>query len=151
MKVRSGFVSNSSSTSFILSYDPKSILKSTYELIDYISSNEVTDPILVIGKEISSGYDMFYLTPEMISWLIENKSKICLAYDGFIGLIDPVVVGSDDVDFMGEATINSIQGHLYQFEAVTLKKGIPAGNEILTIDRDDHSCKAPKEIGWYYL
>ena len=151
MQIRSGFVSNSSSSSFIITYDPKNILKDTYELIDYISNHDVTVPILVIGKEFSSGNDLFYLTPEMISWFIENKSKICLAYDGFIGLIDPTTASSEEDDFMEPAAINSIRGHLYQFEAITLKKGIPAGHEIMTIERDNHSCKVPKEIEQYYL
>lgn len=61
MKVRNGFVSNSSSSSFILSYDGTQVLKGPKAIVEYITANPDAD-VLIRGRELSDGDDVFELS-----------------------------------------------------------------------------------------
>lgn len=61
MKIRSGFVSNSSSSSFILAYDKTKVLNGPEAIVEHITKNPDAD-ILIRGKELSDGDDIFELS-----------------------------------------------------------------------------------------
>lgn len=87
MKIRNGFVSNSSSSSFILIYDKTCVIDDLNEMISYIKNHPNTYPIFY-GDEINEGQDAFILTPEQESlirkfpdrFINQNKSKNITLY-----------------------------------------------------------------------
>lgn len=63
MKTRNGFVSNSSSSSFILVYNKSNVIKDLNEIVNYVKSNPDTLPIFC-GIDLGDGQDIFTLTSE---------------------------------------------------------------------------------------
>ena len=64
MKSRTGFVSNSSSTSYLISYKEEGFLKNAQEILEYIQKNKRCQ-LYILGKELSEGRDFFYLSNDM--------------------------------------------------------------------------------------
>ena len=60
--IRAGFISNSSSSSFILKYDEANKMNTSQEVLDNLDKFE---EIYIVGRELSSGWDVFELTYEM--------------------------------------------------------------------------------------
>lgn len=79
MKIRSGFVSNSSSSSFILAYDKTKVLNGPEAIVEYITRNPDAD-ILIRGKELSDGDDIFELSISQRR-LIRKFSKRFIQYN----------------------------------------------------------------------
>jgi len=66
MKIRSGFVSNSSSSSFILSYNKNKVLTDPKDIVEYIKNFPDGD-IILNGGECNEGDDIFRLDDELKS------------------------------------------------------------------------------------
>lgn len=64
MKIRNGFVSNSSSSSFILVYQKSSVVEGAEEIIKYVTENPNMWP-LFRGRSLNEGDDYFELNPSM--------------------------------------------------------------------------------------
>lgn len=88
MKVRAGFVSNSSSSSFMIALkDKPHILNDIYEIISYIKDNPDKD-ILILGLELSEGIDAFIPDKEMKDFILENQDSFIDSYENWAGFID---------------------------------------------------------------
>lgn len=88
MKVRAGFVSNSSSSSFMMTFEDKShALNDIYEIISYIKDNPDKD-ILILGTELSEGIDAFIPDKEMKDFILENQDRFIDSYENWAGFID---------------------------------------------------------------
>lgn len=77
MKIRNGFVSNSSSSSFILAYDKNSRTNDPKKIVDILRKDPNVD-ILIKGWDLNEGYDFF--NPDE-----EQASLIRRFADRFIG------------------------------------------------------------------
>ena len=62
MKVRYGFVSNSSSASYIIYYKPGALIQGAKNIREYIEQNP-GDSLTLLGAELSEGHDYTELTP----------------------------------------------------------------------------------------
>lgn len=88
MKTRAGFVSNSSSSSFMMTLEDKShVLRDIYEIISYIKDNPDKD-ILILGPELSEGIDAFIPDKEMKNFILENQDRFIDNYENWVGFID---------------------------------------------------------------
>lgn len=63
MKSRTGFVSNSSSCSYIIRYKEGGLLMGAQEILSYIQSRKSCH-LYILGKLVNEGRDYFYLTPK---------------------------------------------------------------------------------------
>lgn len=64
MKLRTGFVSNSSSCSYIIAYNDEGYLKNAEEILEFIKNNKRAD-LYILGKELSEGNDFFFLDKKL--------------------------------------------------------------------------------------
>lgn len=64
MKIRSGFVSNSSSSSFILTYDKTKVLDSASKIVEYLKNTKDNSKLYFRGRELNEGEDIFELEDE---------------------------------------------------------------------------------------
>lgn len=85
MKVRTGFVSNSSSSSFLLLVKDAraNVMDWTPDIISYMEKNP-DDDVLVIGKSLSDGYDIFVPNKKMREFLIKNKNLLFSSLSGIV-------------------------------------------------------------------
>ena len=60
MKSRTGFVSNSSSCSYIIYYNDGGYLKNAEEILEYIKNNKNCS-LYILGKSLAEGRDYFFL------------------------------------------------------------------------------------------
>ena len=93
MKIRCGFVSNSSSSSFILAYDKNKITHDPKEVLDFIKENP-SESVVIRGLDLNEGEDIFELTEE-------QKELIRKFPNQFIETCDTTVEKTDwdNVDF----------------------------------------------------
>ena len=74
MKFRNGFVSNSSSSSFILKSDGVTLDKKG--TVEWLKNPENRNKeILVIGEEMGDGDDIFYLSDSMEEFILEHEER----------------------------------------------------------------------------
>ena len=88
MKIRSGFVSNSSSSSFI-------ILGSSTAPLDRAQTVELlkTNPdarILVVGASMNEGNDVFFLDKRMIDFILDHEERFLASFAEWKAYVDPV-------------------------------------------------------------
>lgn len=99
MKVRKGFVSNSSSSSFVIGYDKE--FPSKEEVINYFKENvDNLDSFVVyrLDKEYSLAY--YRITKEQIKEIVSNYSKDDFSFQGGVSGFVPIVSGDDSFDFV---------------------------------------------------
>lgn len=90
MKIRSGFVSNSSSSSFILAYDKTDVLTNPKDIVDYISNHLRTN--ILFKSDLCDGYDVFELDMKQKNFLLKHKKRF-IQYNH-----DPVTVTDWDAE-----------------------------------------------------
>ena len=76
MKVRNGFVSNSSSSSFVLAYDKRRVYSDPAVIAEYIDTH-LRDEILFHGTECCEGDDWFILDMTQKNYLLDRKKRFC--------------------------------------------------------------------------
>lgn len=74
MKIRNGFVSNSSSSSFILGYDQEPLNKE--QTVDYLKDkNHKSSSLLVVGRDMCDGDDIFHLDHERREFILAHEDR----------------------------------------------------------------------------
>ena len=91
MKFRNGFVSNSSSSSFVLAYDDRKVMTDPEKIVDFIDNNLRKD-ILFWGS-YGEGEDMFELGIDQKNYLLNHKKRFVKYNTGTF--IDDVYVDDD--------------------------------------------------------
>lgn len=74
MKIRSGFVSNSSSSSFILTYQKSMVITDPEKIVDIVRDNPY-EPMIIRGWDLSDGEDIFELDNEQKSLIRKFPKK----------------------------------------------------------------------------
>lgn len=74
MMIRSGFVSNSSSSSFILKASKDGIIRTKEALVEYLKIHP-TDRIIYIGRDLNEGWDVFELSDSMIKMILNHEDR----------------------------------------------------------------------------
>lgn len=73
MKLRNGFVSNSSSSSFVIAYDKTGILTNPKDIVDYVS-NHLRSSIF-FKSDLCEGYDVFSLDMKQKNYLLKHQKR----------------------------------------------------------------------------
>lgn len=79
MKVRNGFVSNSSSSSFIIAYDKTGNITDANEIVNYIDNNLRSE--ILFKSDLCDGWDMFFLDMHQKNYLLKHKKRF-IKYSG---------------------------------------------------------------------
>lgn len=74
MMIRSGFVSNSSSSSFILKASKDGVIKTKEALVEYLKLHP-EDRIIYIGRDLNEGWDVFELSNPMIKMILDHEER----------------------------------------------------------------------------
>ena len=85
MKIRSGFVSNSSSSSFILTYQKSSIIRDPEEMVKFVQDHPYSHAIFK-GRDMSDGDDYFELDRDMEALIRKFPKQFiesCNKYKGY--------------------------------------------------------------------
>lgn len=137
MKIRGGFVSNSSSSSYMISYEDENLLKNSSEIIDYLQNN-VEGNLLIIGRELSDGRDVFRSTPKIREWLLNNRDRVVYNAN-MIGIIDPKVVWNEKT--CSSSPLDELPGHFYEYESYKIDEDIKKNSNIIFLNVDYASVK----------
>lgn len=90
MKIRSGFVSNSSSSSFILGCHNSSLNRE--ETLKYLKDHKNKDnskDILVVGMDLGEGSDIFYLSNRRANFILEHEDRFLESFASWDAYVDP--------------------------------------------------------------
>ena len=86
MKIRNGFVSNSSSSSFILGCSNAPLNRA--QTVEYLKTNPDAN-ILVVGASISDGDDIFFLDKRMIDFILDHEERFLASFAEWRAYVDP--------------------------------------------------------------
>ena len=86
MKIRNGFVSNSSSSSFILGCSNAPLNRA--QTVEYLKTNPGAN-ILVVGASISDGDDIFFLDKRMIDFILDHEERFLASFAEWRAYVDP--------------------------------------------------------------
>lgn len=86
MKIRNGFVSNSSSSSFILGCNNAPLNRA--QTVEYLKTNPDAN-ILVVGASISDGDDIFFLDKRMIDFILDHEERFLASFAEWRAYVDP--------------------------------------------------------------
>ena len=78
MKIRSGFVSNSSSSSFIILGSSTAPLDRT-QTVELLKTNPDAR-ILVVGASMNEGNDVFFLDKRMIDFILDHEERFLASF-----------------------------------------------------------------------
>lgn len=120
MKYRQGFVSNSSSSSYLIAYDVSAILSNPKEIADYIDNN-LRSPIM-FKSDLCEGWDLFELDMKQKSYLLRHRKRFEKFCKGTVKYTDYTVnPGKDgkypeiDIPFI-QALTNVYRFYPYPYE-----------------------------------
>ena len=74
MKVRNGFVSNSSSSSYVLAYNKSSVITDPEQIVKYIEEH-LRGEVMFISDCLFEGQDVFYLSMDQKNYLLNHKKR----------------------------------------------------------------------------
>lgn len=74
MKIRNGFVSNSSSCSYTIYYNDGDLLVGAQEILDYLESHDRAE-VYLLGKELGEGDDFTYISSQMKKMIVRFRDE----------------------------------------------------------------------------
>lgn len=96
--IRNGFVSNSSSSSFIITGKRGNFIEGIDNIIEYIEKNPDSNILIILDKEMGDGINVFTPTTKIKKWLIRFKKPIIkeFGWRESIAIIDPLSMTEPD-------------------------------------------------------
>ena len=144
MKTRYGFVSNSSSTSFMITVKNSShILRDTYEVVSFIQENPDRD-IMIIGPSMSDGHDIFVPDEKMKKFIIENKSIFYSHFPGWVGIVDYFKIEDN-------YPLDELSGRYYDIDSFVCPFDANKGTVFLMLSKDYFSCESVEDLKKRYI
>ena len=95
MKIRNGFVSNSSSSSFLVAYDKSKILTKPEDIVKYIDENPRNE--ITFKSDLSDGWDFFTLDMHQKNYLLNHKERFIKYNQGTVLYTD---YGDSDEEYV---------------------------------------------------
>ena len=86
MKIRNGFVSNSSSSSFLVAYDKSKILTKPEDIVKYIDENPRNE--ITFKSDANDGWDFFTLDMHQKNYLLNHKERFIKYNQGTVSYTD---------------------------------------------------------------
>lgn len=86
MKIRNGFVSNSSSSSFLVAYDKSKILTKPEDIVRYIDENPRNE--ITFKSDGNDGWDFFTLDMHQKNYLLNHKERFIKYNQGTVSYTD---------------------------------------------------------------
>ena len=86
MKIRNGFVSNSSSSSFLVAYDKSKILTKPEDIVRYIDENPRNE--ITFKADANDGWDFFTLDMHQKNYLLNHKERFIKYNQGTVPYTD---------------------------------------------------------------
>ena len=87
MKIRNGFVSNSSSSSFILGSDSAPLNR--IQTVEFLKTNP-SARILVVGASMNEGDDIFFLDGKQINFILNHEERFLASFAEWQAYVEPV-------------------------------------------------------------
>ena len=106
MKFRNGFVSNSSSSSFVLAYDKSNVLSGPEAILEFIKQNPEA-PVIFYGWDLGEGDDIFELSKEQKSAIRRYPKEFIAQNQGTVKTWEPE--NDHPIIGYGNATLVGIQ------------------------------------------
>ena len=144
MKIRAGFVSNSSSSSFIITVKNKTqVLQDTYEIIAFLKANPEKD-LMIIGSNLSEGLDVFVPDEAMKEFILNNSSSILCKYPEWVGLVDSEILDND-------CSLNYIPNRFYDMDSFVLPVDAKKGTAFISLMKDYEASCTVEDLKRRYL
>lgn len=127
MKIRNGFVSNSSSSSFLVAYDKSKILTKPEDIVKYINENLRSE--ITFKSDLPDGWDFFTLDMHQKNYLLNHKERFIKYNQGTVPYTD---YGDWDEEYVEDREYPEIQ--IPRVQALT---------EVYRCQSDDYEYKTP--------
>lgn len=106
--IRNGFVSNSSSSSFVIVGKKENCIEDIEEFFSKIEKDPDVRIIFISGKTMSDGDNVFIPSKDQIKWLIDYKEEIIKfeQWRDFKAIISPLYAEDEEYSFFIKADID---------------------------------------------
>lgn len=118
MKIRNGFVSNSSSSSFILGSD--SVPLDRAQTVEFLKNNPDAS-ILVVGASLGEGDDVFFLDREKADFILDHEERFLASFAEWRAYAEPVKFIPDPRESLSYEDSESDKDFLQEHEQVVYK------------------------------
>ena len=118
MKIRNGFVSNSSSSSFIL--ENISAPLNRVQTVDLLKTNPDAS-ILVVGASMNDGNDVFFLDRERVNFILDHEERFLASFAEWKAYVEPLRFDPDPRESWGYEGPEEDEEFLKENEAVVYK------------------------------
>lgn len=106
--IRNGFVSNSSSSSFVIVGKKENCIEDIEEFFSKIEKDSDVRVIFISGKTMCDGDNVFIPSKDQIKWLIDYKEEIIKfeQWRDFKAIISPLYAEDEEYSFFIKADID---------------------------------------------